>query len=166
MLQDVAYMPIRCNTFWRRCGPDRRNPGPSPRRWSVWRAELRAERNAPDLALLDEADPPIRRAVAEMGDVDVIAGRRNGAERQGPQRPKSGQHRPVEQQLLARAPRHLRRHVVVVRRAAAKRVDIFAQRLLAPWHGASTLRRRPHGLLARIGPDGEVPHALSRHHDL
>src|SRR5882672_10778834 len=141
MLQIVAYMPVRCNTFGAaavRTGetPDR------PRHWSVLRPELRTERNAPDLALLDEAEPPFRRAVAEMGNVDVVVGRRNAAERQGPQRPKSGQHRPVEQQLLASVRRHLRRHAVVVRRAAAKRVDIFAQRLLAPWHRASALGRR------------------------
>src|ERR1700730_1994685 len=92
-----------CSTYahalqhlWRRCSADRRNCGPSPEHWSIWRAELRAERNAPDLALLDEGDPPFRRAVAEMGDVDVVAGRRNRAERHCPQRPKSGQHRPIE----------------------------------------------------------------------
>src|SRR5215831_1866482 len=100
MLQAVAYMPVRCNTFRAAAGRTGETPDRSRRHWSVRRAELRAERNAPDLALLDEADPPFRRAVAEMGNVDVIAGRRNAAERQGPQRPESGQHRLVEQQLL------------------------------------------------------------------
>src|SRR5215469_4778280 len=150
MLQAVAYMLVRCNTFDAAAARTGETADRRPGHRSVWRAELRAERNAPDLALLDEADPPVRRAVAEMGSVDVIAGPRNAAERHCAQRPKSGQQRPVEQQLLARVLRHLRRHVVVVRRAAAKRLDIFAQRLLASWHGASTLRRRPHGPLARV----------------
>src|SRR5437016_3362303 len=77
--------------LWRRC-----KPGPAKRTaardtLSVWRAELWAERNAPDLALLDETDPPFRRAVGEMGEVDVVVGLRNGAERHGAQCPKSGQ---------------------------------------------------------------------------
>src|ERR1700726_2831948 len=118
MLQTVAYMPVRCNAFDAAAARTGETPDRRPRHWSVWRAELRAEQNAPDLALLDGADPPFRGAVAEMGDVDVIAGRRNAAERHCPQRPKSGQHRPIEQQLLARVRRYLRRHVVVVRRAA------------------------------------------------
>ena len=130
--------------------------------WSV----LRAERNSPDLALLDEADPPFRRAIGELGDVQVTAARRNSAEQQCPQRPKSGQHRSAEQELLACVSGHLRRHVVVFRRAAAERIDIFTERLLAAWQGASALQCRAGGLLARVDWDGEEPRALSRHNDL
>ena len=40
------------------------------------------------------------------------------------------------------------------------------KRLLAARHGASALRRRPGGLLARVGWYGEEPRELSRHDDL
>src|SRR5258708_3187698 len=108
---------------------------------------LRAERNSPDLALLDEADPPLRRAIGKMDKVEVTAISRNGPERHSPQCTEPRQYRLGEHQLLARASGHLRRHVVVFRRAPAKPVDIFTDRLLAASHRASALRARPARLL-------------------
>src|SRR5437899_2215255 len=148
-----GYGPWRAHPSFQTCAE-----GP----WSV----LRAERNSPDPALLGEADPPLRRAIGELDDVDVGAELRNAPERHRPQRPELGQYRLVEQQLLARFRRHFRRHVPVVRLAATKRIDILTQCLLAARHGARAPPHRLAILHTRVGSDGDEACALSRHDDL
>ena len=48
-------MPVGCNTFGAAAARAGETPDRRPRHRSVWRAELRTKRNAPDLALVDEA---------------------------------------------------------------------------------------------------------------
>src|SRR5215813_7029157 len=84
----------------------------------------RAKRDAADAALLDQADPPLHRAVGEMDAVDVAAKRRCAAERHCPQRTKPGQYRLIEHQLLPRLGGHLGRHPIVVGLAPAECVDV------------------------------------------
>src|SRR5260370_10701178 len=127
---------------------------------------LWAERNPPDPALLGEADPPLRRAIGEMDEVDVAIELLNAPERHRPQRPELGQYRLVEQQLLARLSSHFRCHVVVVRLPAADRVDILTQCLLAARHRAGAPRHGPASLLARAATAGSEPPAAYRHEHL
>jgi hypothetical protein len=51
---------------------------------------LRTQHDASDGAVLEQADPPFRRAVGEMGHVDVVAHARHAAKRHGAQRARAG----------------------------------------------------------------------------
>src|SRR5215470_18681723 len=109
VLPDVAYRPVRRKGV---SADAQRKPKPAMKTRGGARSVLRAERDSPDPALLGEADPPLRRAIGELDEVDVGAELRNAPERHRPQRSELSQYRLVEQQLLARLRRHFRRHVL------------------------------------------------------
>src|SRR5438477_10582415 len=88
---------------------------------------LRTQRDPADRAVLDEADPPFRRPIGEMSDIDVAARGRDGAERHRSQRAKPGENRLVERKLLARLRRHFGRHALVVGLATRQGLHVLAQ---------------------------------------
>src|SRR5215471_3101425 len=67
---------------------------------------LRPEREAPDPAFLDEADPKFRRAVGEVGHVDVVVELRGAAEGNCAQLAEPGENGLIDRQLLARLRGH------------------------------------------------------------
>ena len=109
---------------------------------------LRAERNPSDRAVLDQADPPLRRTVGEMGDVDVAAERRDAAERHRAQRHRAGREWPGRTEAAGASARRLRRSCA---RSSARRGP--GPRCI----GAASLRFRP------AAPSAAKPRARSRH---
>src|SRR5262245_12660043 len=103
---------------------------------------MRAEGDTSDPVAFDEADPPFRRAVGEMGHVDVVGELAYAAERHRAQFAELGEDRLVQEQLLARIRGHFRRHPAVIRLAAGERFDVVAQCVLASRHGHRSARAR------------------------
>src|SRR5262249_53789453 len=154
--------------------------GPRCKLWSLsvhgglWRAlrmadlsvralVLRPQRKPADRAVLDQADPELRRAVDEMGDVDVAAHGRNGAERQGSQCAEPCENGLVERKLPTRIRRHFGGHAVIVRLTARNAVDVLTQHRLA-----AGLRRRSHAALRTrtMALDGAEARLLPGQQDL
>src|SRR5438552_16766280 len=100
-------MPSRCKSDQIEPGGRSASNGAEP-----LRAGLRTERNSCNRAVLGQANPPLRRTVGEMGDVDVAAQLSDGAERDGPQRAKLGDDGLLERKLRARLHRDFRAHAI------------------------------------------------------